>query len=362
MTAPDTPERTARPRTGESDSRLRLAQTTAIIMMVVIALIALAAAVWQLLGVILLAFAAVLIATIFHGIADPIAARTPLSRVAALPIAVLILLGVIFGLGWLVQAKVASEVMSVLEKASNVLPQIGQYIGGPELSTQATDALKKMATSGSLWGQVTWFGATALGFVTNLLLILFGGVYLAINPGLYRNGLLKMLPTSAQDAVGETMDATGRALKAWLVGQLIAMLVTGIMTWVGLWLIGIPSAAGLALIAGLFEFIPLLGPFLGAVPALLIAFSEGQSMLLWTAGIFLVVQQIESNLIQPVISRHSVSIAPALLLFAVVAFGIIFGTLGIFLAAPLTVAVYVAVAKLYVMRTLGHDAEIPGEP
>jgi predicted PurR-regulated permease PerM len=111
----------------------------------------------------------------------------------------------------------------------------------------------------------------------------------------------------------------------------------------------------------LTEFIPLLGPFLGAIPALLVASTDSVSTVLWTAVAFIVVQQVESNLIQPLITRQSVSIPPAVLLFAVIIFGALFGTLGILFAAPLTVVSFVAVKMLYVRETLGEETSVPGK-
>lgn len=76
---------------------------------------------------------------------------------------------------------------------------------------------------------------------------------------------------------------------------------------------------------------------------------------------FLVIQQVESNIVQPIVMREAVAIPPAVLLFAVLAFGALFGALGVVLAAPLTVVTFVAVKKLYVRQTLGERTRVPGE-
>ncbi len=110
---------------------------------------------------------------------------------------------------------------------------------------------------------------------------------------------------------------------------------------------------GLALIAGLLDFIPFIGPIIAAVPAVLLAFTLGPAAALWTAGLYLLVQQIQGNLLQPLVQKHAVDIAPALLLFSVGAAGLLFGILGVILAAPLTVVCYVLVRHLYVQAVLG---------
>lgn len=106
---------------------------------------------------------------------------------------------------------------------------------------------------------------------------------------------------------------------------------------------------------------PTIGSIAGAVPALLLALTQGTEGFLWTLALVVAVQQLESNVIAPVVQRRMVQIPPALLLFSVVAFGMVFGTLGVVLAAPLTVVAYVAVKKLYVRETLGEPTEVPGE-
>jgi predicted PurR-regulated permease PerM len=334
---------------------------TILVVLIAIGLIALAALTWALLGVFLLLFGAILAAVILHTIAAPIARLTHLSRSYALALAGILILAVAGGTVWFFQAQVQSQFAGVLAAATTAIPKIGQRIGMPEWTREMVQSTGSWLTSGAALGRATSIGMTFVGAITSLVLVLFGGVYLAAEPDLYRMGFVKLLPAGARGPVGDTLDVAGRALKLWFLGQLVAMAVTGSLTGLAMWAIGVPSPLALGLIAAVTEFIPLIGPFIGAAPALLIGFSQGVSTFLWVAGAFLVIQQVESNLIQPLITNRAVSIPPALLLFSVIAFGTLFGLLGIVLAAPLTVCVYVAVAKLYVRRMLGEPTQIPGE-
>jgi predicted PurR-regulated permease PerM len=133
------------------------------------------------------------------------------------------------------------------------------------------------------------------------------------------------------------------------------------LTGGALWLIGLPSPLALGLIAAIGEFVPFLGPILAALPALIIAGSQSTEIFLWTLAAFVVIQQIESNLIAPIVQRETVSLPPALSLLSVLAFGVVFGPLGLILAVPLTVVAYVLVKKLYVRETLGEETRVPGE-
>lgn len=329
--------------------------------LIVLAIATLALIAWQILDVLLLVFGAVLVATILHAIGDPIARRTSLSRAATLPIAGVILIGVVTAAIWIFQAEAGAQLAAALDAAQNALPTVGERLGIPDLSSYATELAHRALSSGGILGNVTIVGTSALQAAINLFIILFGGVYLAVDPRLYRDGLVKLFPAGSRDQIRDTLDAAGRALKLWLFGQLFSMVITGVLTGFALWTIGLPSAIGLGLIAGLTEFIPLLGPFMGAAPALLIAMPHGLTTMLWTVLAFAVIQQIESNLLQPLIARRSVSLPPATLLFAVVLFGALFGTLGILFAAPLAVVSFVAIKKLYVRDTLGEDTPLPGE-
>jgi predicted PurR-regulated permease PerM len=150
-------------------------------------------------------------------------------------------------------------------------------------------------------------------------------------------------------------------LRLWLTAQLIAMIIVGVLTAAGLWLIGLPSALALGLISGLAEFVPVVGPVASVIPGLLIASSFGLETMLWTLAVYIIVQQVESNLVMPLLIGQAVNIPPALALFAVVGLSVLLGPLGLLFAFPLTVVADVAVRRLYVRDTLGEEVEITAE-
>jgi predicted PurR-regulated permease PerM len=115
------------------------------------------------------------------------------------------------------------------------------------------------------------------------------------------------------------------------------------------------------LIAGLLEFVPFIGPVLGALPAILIASTIDGPTVLWTVLLFVVIQQLEANVIFPQLGRRMVSLPPALALFAILAAGVLFGPLGLLFGFPMAVVVFVLVKKLYVRETLGEETAVPGE-
>ena len=338
-------------------SEVVLARRTAVVLLVAIALLAVAALVWRLSDVLLLAFGSVLVATILHAIGDPIARRTPLTPGWALVLAGLIVLAVIGGTMWLFASQVGAQISGALSQAQDAIPTIGKAIGIESLSEYLSQAMRQAFDV----NQVLGVGYTAVETVADVVLVVMAGVYLAASPRQYRDGLVMLFPAAARSRVADALDTSGHALKLWLFGQAFSMLATGVLTWLAMWLLGLPSAVGLGLIAGVTEFIPLVGPFLGAVPAVLIGLSQSPTMALWVVAAFTIIQQVEAHLIQPLITRAAVSLPPALLIFTFVAFGTIYGATGVLFAAPLTVVIFVFVKKLYIRETLDEETTVPGE-
>jgi predicted PurR-regulated permease PerM len=328
--------------------------------LIVFGLAALAYLIWQTADVILLVFGAVVVAVILRSCADLIARRTPIpkrwSLTAAGVVIVLAIGGVIYLLGTQLRAQLAQLFALLPPAVDAVLADFGVTSVAQEIPRVLGSGL-----GGRVLSQVASLGVTAVGALTNLLLVVVAGVFLAADPELYRTGFVKLFPPSLHDHLDGALDASGRALGLWLVGQIFAMVLIGVLVTLAVWLIDLPSPLALGLIAGLTEFIPFIGPILGALPALLIAATRDMQTLAWTIAAFVLIQQIESNLIMPVVQRRTVSLPPALSLFAVVALGVVLGALGLILAVPLTVVAFVLVKKLYVRETLGEATPVPGE-
>jgi predicted PurR-regulated permease PerM len=170
---------------------------------------------------------------------------------------------------------------------------------------------------------------------------------LAAQPTLYAGGLLRLLPTGSRTQIAETLDAITVSLRNWLKGQALGMLFVGFATGLGLWLVGVPAAWAIGLIAGLAEFVPYLGIFVAGIPAVVLGFGQGTSTGLWTIGILLAVQQIQGNLVMPLLQNRMVDLPPAITIFGIIAAGILFGVSGVLLATPLTIVVLVVIRRLY---------------
>lgn len=305
--------------------------------------------VWQLRSFILMVFAAVLFAVIFQAAAAPVSRWTKLPHGVSLTLAVALLLAAVGFILLLFGSQFSVQMQSLFSQLPAAWSLFKTRTGLLDLDRQILVQLQEMAPNG---GAVLSAVGSLLGGIgaalSGLLLSLVAGIYIAAQPQRYLDGLVASFPYRHRANVREALIAAGTALRKWLVGQLVAMTLVGMLAGVGLWLLDVPSPLALGLIAGLLEFVPVAGPFASAVPAILLALAAGWEKAAMVALLYFGIQQIEGNLITPLVQQQSVDLPPALTLFALVAFGLLFGLLGVLLAAPLTVCLYVWVTKLYV--------------
>jgi predicted PurR-regulated permease PerM len=325
---------------------------------IVVGILLLVAALYFLSDLLLLAFGAVLVAVTLRAIALPIRQGTTLNQRYSLLAAGLAVLALLGGIAYVFGAQIGDQLVALFANLPAAAEAFSQRV--PFLSVPVSELVKGSSIGGLLAGALSW-GKAVAGSIATLVLIVIAGIYIAINPEVYRNGLIKLFPKRVQPQVSDTLNDAGAALRLWLGAQLIAMIMVGVLIGAGLAVIGVPSALGLGFVAGVLEFIPYLGPILSAIPALLIASTQSWEMTGWTLLLFLIVQQVENNIILPLITGRAVDLPPAVGLLAVVAIGILFGPLGLLLAYPLAIVIDVAVRRLYVREMLGEKVDVPGE-
>lgn len=316
---------------------------------------------WQLTGVALLFFGAVLVATALRSLAGLIEKVAPLPSPWSLLVAVLLILAIGAAASVFLGAQLADQGGRLLTQLPDQIAGLGERFGIPRLDERAAEQAQAFAERGSMLQSVAGYTSGALGALTNLVLVLVGGVYLAARPDFYLKGALSLFPDAIRPNVSRAAGNAGRALRLWLLGQLFSMVLVGGLCTLGLWALGVPSAIVLGLIAGLAEFVPVVGPIVGALPALVVALSVDGSTFLWVLGLYLLVQQIESNVIMPLVQRRTVDLPPVLALFGLLPLAVLFGPIGVLFGTPLTVVIYVMVKQLYLRDTLNRDVAVPGE-
>ncbi|KAB7768863.1 AI-2E family transporter [Xanthomonas maliensis] len=329
---------------------------------VVLALIACAWLLCTLSGLLLMVFGAIVLAVLLRAMTDWVRRWVPISEGWALALVVVVVAVGLGALLWLFGSQLASELSALQRSLPSAWGRFHDWLAsgplGPTLEELGRQAPQRVSNLAPRAGA---FALSITGGVANVFLVLVGAVYLAAQPGLYRRGVLLLVPADARATLDAALQASGVALRLWLRGQLLAMAVVGVLTGLGLWALGIPGALALGIIAGMLDFVPIVGPIVAAVPAILLGFTVSPQMALATAALFVIVQQIEGNLLLPLIQQRSVDLPPVLLLFSLFGIGMLLGPAGVLLAAPLTVVAFVLVKRLYVQEALQAPTRVPGQ-
>jgi predicted PurR-regulated permease PerM len=324
-------------------------------------LVVLGILVWYLSLVLLVAFAAIIVATVL-GIAASVTERfTPLkggwAKAFSWGLIALLIGGFIFLLG----TQIAEQFRNLVTELPRMVRQLGNLLGIDDLQSILRERLEAFATQDGLFADFANVTTDLVGAIAMLVVVLVAGIFLAIDPEGYRRGLLQLVPDRYYDNAERAFDNAARALRLWLIGTLIAMLVVGVVTTAALYAIGMPSALALGIIAAVLEFIPFIGPILSVVPALLVAVPEGYAMAIWVMVIYLAIQQIEGNVLVPLIQHRTANLPPVIGILSILAATILFGLPGILLATPIAIVVIVLVKQLYVRDLLGRDTVVPGD-
>ncbi len=306
--------------------------------------------------VLLIVFSGILFAVLFGAGGGWIAARTGLSRGKGIGVFALLvvvaLAGIFAAFAPAITLQAEQLAQDIPTGLSNLKDRIEGYSWGARMIDTAEPAAIMSRESGLAAASAVSGVVGAFGYFG---IMLFIGLYGAIQPDIYRKGVLSLLAPSLRPRADAVIDRATATLQSWLTGQLMSMATVGVLTWIGLTLIGVPLALLLALIAALLAFIPNIGPIIAAVPAVLLAIPEGNTTVLLVVGVYVVVEVVESYLVTPLIQQKQVSLPPALVVAVQVMMGILFGVIGLTLASPLTALAMTLVSALYIEGYLEQE-------
>ena len=199
------------------------------------------------------------------------------------------------------------------------------------------------------------FLSSTVQVVAGLLIIIFLSIYIAVDPEMYHRGIMLLFPRPQRRRAGEVLSAIAAVLKKWLVTQLVAMLTIGAVTTILLLALRVKAAFALGLLAGLFEFIPTVGPIVSALPAIAMAFLDSPEKALSVGIAYVGIQFFENHLLIPLLMKGGINLPPALTVFSQALMAMMFGFLGLMCAVPLLAATVVAVKMLYVEDVVGEQ-------
>lgn len=306
---------------------------------------------WALKNLALLVFGSLLFAVALGSLARRVS-KLGLGWRASVAASIVLVLVLVLGLGYWLGNEFSSQVEQFRERLPRAADALRTWLSSHPLGTQAIEQWDELVSGGLPLGSMASGAALTLGALANIVLMFLLAAFLVAEPRLYKRGALRLLPVRHRDAVEQAIEACGQALQGWLKGQGLSMLFVGVATSAGLFLLGVPLALILGVVAGVLDFVPFFGPIASGVLAVLMAFAEGPQTALYVALLALGIQQIEGNVVVPLVQRWAVQLPPALGVVAVVVAATLFGLPGILLATPLMVVAMVLVQKLYVERVL----------
>jgi predicted PurR-regulated permease PerM len=306
----------------------------------------------------MLVFASVLVSILLRTFTEFVTRKSKMGHGFALILVSLGLVVLIAITAWLVTGRIGTQVAELRLQLPEAVRYVTAYLGQYDWARNALESFLTFndwlaRRGGTVVPQLTGLVSTTAGVVVNILIVGILGIYLASQPSLYSRGLKHLLPLSYRERAGEVLTVIDEALRRWLVGRFALMAINGALTAIGLKLLGIPLALTLGLLAGLLNFVPNFGPWIAAIPAVLIAFLQGPQQALYVAVLYLVLQSVDGYLLTPLVDRRSVELPPVLTITAQVILGLAFGFIGILLASPLTAVALILIKMLYIEDLLG---------
>ncbi len=314
---------------------------------------------WQIRQILLLIFAAVILATALNKLARRFQ-RAGMRRGFAVLLVISIFLAVIVGFFWLIVPPFIEQFQELTVRVPRGVERLDTWLDQLEtripsqlvpyvpdlnnLSKQAQPLVNRVV------GSSFAFVSGSLEVILKILLVLvLTGMFLA-NPDSYRQVFIRLFPSFYRRRVDGIVHECEDALGGWMAGAAIAVFVVGLMSAIGLSILRVPAALALAVLAGFMNLIPNLGPTISVVPAIAIALLDSPVKSLLVLALYFFIQQAESNFITPIVMAHQVSLLPAVTLISQLFFVTFFGFLGLFLALPLTV-----VGKIWFREVILED-------
>lgn len=314
---------------------------------------------WQIRHVLLLVFAAIVLATALNKLARRFQ-RSGMRRVFAVLLAVGIFLAFVVGFFWLIVPPFTAQFQELTVRVPKGLDRLNDWVEqlGTRVPSQLTPYLPNVDSLSQqvqplinrLLGSSVAFFSSSLGVVLEFLLVLVLTGMMLVNPHDYRQLFIRVFPSFYRRRVDGILGECEESLGRWMAGALISMSAVALMSIIGLTFLRVPAALALGVLAGFLNLIPNLGPAISVIPPMAIALLDNPLKPLAVLALYFFIQQTESNFLTPVVMARQVSLLPAVTLLSQVFFVTFFGFLGLFLALPLTV-----VAKIWFKEVLIED-------
>jgi predicted PurR-regulated permease PerM len=299
-------------------------------------------------NVLLMVLAGILISVYFHGLGDMIQRRTKWSRKLCMTISVggsFLIIALLF---WFMGTKIQGQIEVLSDTLPNTVNNVKAKLGESSIGRKILEYSNK--NSDKMFMTAQRFFSTSFGVLGNIYIILFLSIFFTAQPSLYKDGIIKLMPPNKRNLAKCVIDRVSLALKGWLKGMMLSMVLIFIMIGTGLTIMGIPVALVLALIVGILKLIPNFGSLAAMIPGVLLALTVSVNTAIATALLYMISQTIVSNIVTPLIQKRMINTPPALTIIAQVIMGSLCGALGVILAVPLLAILIILVDELYVKK------------
>jgi predicted PurR-regulated permease PerM len=303
-------------------------------------------------NVLLLSLAGCLIAVYFHGLGDLIQRHTKWRRILCMTVSIagsFIVLGVLL---WFMGSKIQAQISVLSDSLPHTISNAKKQLAQTELGHKVLDMFAG-DNSGKELATAQQFFSTSFGVLGNMYIILFLGIFFTASPSLYKDGIILLVPKSNKPVATAIINRSSQALKGWLKGTMLSMVLIAILLPIGLAIMGVPVALVLGLLTAILVIVPNFGSAVAMIPGVLLALTISPGTALIVALIYIVVQTLVSNIIAPIIQKKMINLPPALTIVAQLVMAAVGGVMGIIMAIPLLAIVMILVDELYVKRANG---------
>ena len=324
--------------------------TTAIVALFVIFILLFKA----LFSLLLLVLAGALVAIYFYGFAGLFQKYFHWSPKLSIILSVIFNFALIIAFFWFIGARIQQQIAQLTDTLPATIENARQQISQNPVGQKLLQQYGSSGSSQKTLQVAKSFFSSSFGVLSDLYIVLLLAIFFTVSPSLYKKGIVRLLPAKAKDKGADLLNKIGNLLKKWLEGKIFGIFFIGVLTGIGLLIIGMPMVLTLAMLAGVLNFIPNFGPLIALIPAVLIALTQSTTMALIVAGMYTFIQIIQSAVMQPLVQKKMVSIPPALIIFGQVAMGLLAGFWGVLLATPVIAILMTIIDSLYIKQQDHH--------
>ena len=320
----------------------------------------------------LLLFLAVLFSVFLGAQTDWFQRRMALPRPVGILLSVLTTLLVLGGVGVLLVPRLTQQVAQLVTALPEQMMRWERSLAGfleqyPLLRDLVGPVQEGQSYVGTLFREIGQYFTdvfpylfSGLWFLVHLVSFFAISIYLTAKPALYRSEVLQLVPPEKREVAADILGELGDTLRAWVGGQLLAMVFLGALTWTGLELLSVPFALAFGVFAGLAAIVPFFGTLVSTLlPALYVLPTDGAVYALAVAGVGAGVHLVEANVVAPMIFERRVELPPAWTLLTLLVLVKLLGPIGLLVAVPVFATGRVLVRRIYIDRVLEHATYRP---